>query len=301
MFFMILDFMFNYKLINKKPYLLIFNGIIYSTLALVLSLIVFRSNASLVMVFFTVMACIPLVYNTIKHEEHEDIVLKSEVSKLREHAKALSKFMYLFLGFVVSFSIWYLVMPDELIGDAYETQLETISEINGGIDYYEEHNVPTDKLNGNLLKVGFPVFLSILLNNTIVMLFCLTFSLVYGLGAIFILTWNASVIGAAIGSIVKAGLEQVSTHVGSHKFISMFAVILNGFLRFTLHGIPEIAAYFVAGLAGGIISVAVIKHDLRSQRFKKVLFDAMDLSFIAIGLVIFSAFIEVYITPVFFF
>ena len=36
------------------------------------------------------------------------------------------------------------------------------------------------------------------------------------------------------------------------------------------HGIIEIAAYFVGALAGGILSVAIIKHDIRTKYFWKM-------------------------------
>ena len=64
-----------------------------------------------------------------------------------------------------------------------------------------------------------------------------------------------------------------------------------------IHGIPEIAAYFVAGLAGGIISVAVIRHDFGTKRFKHILFDSLDLIVISIFILLVAAAIEVFITP----
>ncbi len=39
------------------------------------------------------------------------------------------------------------------------------------------------------------------------MIFCLLFAFLYGVGAIFILVWNASVLGAAIGVFAKTQLS----------------------------------------------------------------------------------------------
>lgn len=292
---MIFEFLFNNNLLNRKPYVLVLVGFLYSSLSLLLSLLVFPSHASLVMVFLTVMACIPIVYNAIKHEEHEDIVLKEEVAVLKEHSKTLGKFLYLFLGFVFAFSLWFIIMPSELTHVAFESQLDTIQEINSPIDDAYEST-----LNAKVLQAGFPTFLSIMMNNSMVLIFCLVFSFIYGLGAIFILAWNASVIGAAIGSIIRSGLHQVSALVGPEKWFASFAVVLQGLLRFSIHGIPEITAYFIAGIAGGIISVAAIRHDFRSKQFKRIIVDAFDLAFIGLILIIGSAFIEVYLTPIFF-
>ena len=59
----------------------------------------------------------------------------------------------------------------------------------------------------------------------------------------------------------------------------------------------EIAAYFVVGLAGGNISIAIIKHNLKENR---VLIDVLDLVLISVGLLLIAGVVEVYITPVLF-
>ena len=51
------------------------------------------------------------------------------------------------------------------------------------------------------------------------MAFCLLFSLIYGSGAIFILTWNASVLGTAIGNYIKSKDPDVRiVYASSEKF-----------------------------------------------------------------------------------
>ena len=109
----------------------------------------------------------------------------------------------------------------------------------------------------------------------------LLFSLIFGAGAIFILVWNASVIAAAIGLFAKQGLFGLPC----------------AYLRYLFHGIPEIAAYFVAALAGGIISVAIIRKDLREERLWGILQDSLLLFIIAIVILIISGLMEVYLTP----
>jgi uncharacterized membrane protein SpoIIM required for sporulation len=67
-----------------------------------------------------------------------------------------------------------------------------------------------------------------------------------------------------------------------------------------IHGVPEISAYFIGALAGGIVSVAVIRRDLRGERIWKVLQDALLLIIIGIIILFLSALVEVYITPILF-
>jgi uncharacterized membrane protein SpoIIM required for sporulation len=140
----------------------------------------------------------------------------------------------------------------------------------------------------------------IFLNNFKVLLFCLLFSFIYGLGAIFILIWNASVIAAALGNFIRVNIAKYVSAVGLLKAGAYLQVASLGFFRYAIHGIPEIAAYFVGGLAGGIISIAVIRHDFGTSNFTRILFDSVDLIIVSISLLIFAALVEVYITPVLF-
>ncbi|MDP3734058.1 MAG: stage II sporulation protein M, partial [Nanoarchaeota archaeon] len=101
----------------------------------------------------------------------------------------------------------------------------------------------------------------------------------------------------AIGNLVKSELAHSASIVGFNTLSTYLGVVTFGFLRYMLHGILEIAAYFIAGLAGGIISIALIKHNLKEN---KVLVDSLDLILISLGLLIIAGFVEVYITPLLF-
>ena len=63
-----------------------------------------------------------------------------------------------------------------------------------------------------------------------------------------------------------------------------------------IHGIPEIAAYFIAALAGGIMSIALIRHDVRDERFWNTLKDSVNLVLLAIGIMIIATLIEAFVT-----
>jgi len=133
-----------------------------------------------------------------------------------------------------------------------------------------------------------------------VLSFAILFAFIYGAGAIFILTWNATVVGTAIGNFIRSGLGNYATSIGLVKVGNYFQVISIGLLKYLLHGIPEILAYFYGGLAGGIISVAIIRHHYTSKKFSNILFDTSELVIIAIAFLLVAAFLEVYITPLLF-
>jgi len=220
---------------------------------------------------------IPLIYNTVKLEEKKDLLEEKETVLLKEHARALSFLVFLFLGITISLTVWYIVLPGNITQSLFSVQTKTIAEINS-------------QITGGVVA-QLRLFVKIFFNNTKVMIFCLLFSFIYGVGAIFILTWNASVIAAAIGNFIRSNMSTVSSY---------FAIAPLGLLRYLLHGIPEIIAYFTAGLAGGIISIAIIRHDFGSKKFEHIILDSTDLMILAILVLFIAAVMEVWITPLLF-
>jgi len=70
------------------------------------------------------------------------------------------------------------------------------------------------------------------------------------------------------------------------------------FLKYFLHGLPEMMSYFMVILAGGMIYVAMISGDLIGEiKSKKILKDVFILVGLAVGLMAISALVEVYISP----
>ena len=261
---------------EHEPWELFFLGTLYATVGILLSLWIFKSEASLIMVLLTVISCIPLVYKTFKREEKKDTFIYEERSLLREHGKALKFLMFLFFGFIVAYALWFIFLPPGQDTNLFKVQLATINQINS-------------KIVGNVISNN--VLLQIFFNNLKVLFFSILFAFFYGAGAIFILTWNASVIGAAMGDFAKNKLIGVSSY-----FISVPLALT----RYMTHGVFEILAYFVGGLAGGIISVAIINHDINSDKFKIIIRDSLDLVLLSIALLVVAALVEVFVTPLLF-
>ncbi|MFH1072597.1 MAG: stage II sporulation protein M [Nanoarchaeota archaeon] len=284
---MVLESLVNPFRMEKTPQNMFLIGFLYCSIAILLSYWIFQAYASLIMVFLTTMAAIPLIYHVIKYEEEKDLMDYSEVILLKEHSKALSGFVYLFFGVTLAFTLWYVVLPADLITTLFDSQTATINAING-------------KITGMSTAETTGVFSRIFLNNMKVLIFCILFSFLYGTGAIFILVWNASVIGTAIGDFIRGKLALLTELAGFDKLSHYFQYIGIGLFKYAIHGIPEILAYFTAGLAGGIISIAVIKHDFGNKKFEHVLLDSADLLLISIVLLFIAALLEVFVTPIVF-
>ncbi|MBN1175035.1 stage II sporulation protein M [Candidatus Woesearchaeota archaeon] len=318
---------------ERHPWMLVLFGFALSILAIFFSLWIFADEASMVFLFLIVMGSIPIMYHVIKLEEKKDVGDFEEVTLLKEHWKALKAFMSLFIGITLAVTAWYIYPPiavfltslavgyllylqnpknlttkiivftvlgvlvalvthssgmENKVQSIFETQIQTFNGISGG-------SQSTGHASGSL-----NAFSTIFFNNVKVLIFCVLFSFIYGAGAIFILTWNASVIGVAMGNYIRSGLSSVAHLVGMDKASEYFGTITFGIFRYVIHGIPEILAYFVAALAGGIISVAVIKHDFEGRKFEHIVLDAADLLLLSLALIFVAAILEVWITPLIF-
>jgi uncharacterized membrane protein SpoIIM required for sporulation len=289
---MVLESLINPKNAEGHPFEMLLLGFLYASIALFLSLWIFNNESAIVMVLLTVIASLPLMYNIIKQEEEKDIQIASEMTLLKQHAKALNALTFLFIGFVLAFSLWYVILPSDIAESAFSAQIKTIQQINS--------NSVSDLSATAAASAHSSLFLQIFANNIKVLLFCIFFAFFYGAGAIFILTWNATVISAAIGNFFRTNLSSYANTLGFVGVASYFQVFSLALLRYLLHGIPEIIAYFIGGLAGGIISIAVIKHEIGTKRFRHILFDSMDLVLLAVFVLFVAGLIEVYATPLFF-
>jgi uncharacterized membrane protein SpoIIM required for sporulation len=272
---------------EKKPWKMFFIGLIYASLSVLLvhwffsGDLVLSKFSGMLVVTFSVMFSLPYMYFMIKREEQEDEQIEGFFSVWKTHSDAVYAFMWLFLGFIVAFAFWFIFLQNSNLLNA---QIETYCLINnpGNIegcvaqyDFTAGAPGPTGAATKEIR------LLSILENNVFVLIFTLIFSLLFGAGAIFVLAWNASVIAAAIGIFTQYQIREIPI----------------GLARYMIHGFPEIAAYFVTALAGGMIGVGVIRHGIKNKRFLRIVENSVILLFIALVILFIAAAIEVYITP----
>jgi len=69
-------------------------------------------------------------------------------------------------------------------------------------------------------------------------------------------------------------------------------------LLYFVHGIPEIGAYFIAGLAGSMVSIAIIHKHYKKKKFYKVINDVAVLFLIGAVILGLAGLIEVYVSPI---
>jgi uncharacterized membrane protein SpoIIM required for sporulation len=286
-----LESLINPKKKERGPVKMLFVGMLYASLSLLLVKWFFGAEPVLskysgfIVIAFCIMFTLPFMYYLIKQEEEEDECIEGIYSVWKAHGDALYAFMWLFFGMVIAFSFWNIVLDDP---NLFNAQLETYCQINspgnmqGCVERYSLGN--STSFTGGATNVKGLRLLSIIENNVRVMIFTLLFSLIFGAGVIFILAWNASVISTAIGVFTKSEVANIPL----------------GILRYMIHGFPEIAAYFVTALAGGIFGVGILRNGVKDHRFLRILENTFLLLFTAILILLVAAVIEVYFTPLFF-
>src|SRR3989344_9689252 len=110
-----LESMFNPRRLEKGPWKMFFVGIIYASLSLLLVKWLFGANpllsqySGMIVVTFCVMFILPFMYFEIKEEEAEDEDAFGFFSVWKIHKDAIYSFLWLFLGFIVAFSFWYII------------------------------------------------------------------------------------------------------------------------------------------------------------------------------------------------
>jgi uncharacterized membrane protein SpoIIM required for sporulation len=284
-----LESMINPKRAERGPWKMFFIGLVYASLSLLLVHWLFSQDvvlsqfSGMIVVTFCVMFSLPFMYYIIKQEEKEDEKAFGFFRVWKIHSDAIYALMWLFLGFIVAFAFWHIVLQDSNLLNA---QVGTYCAINspGSIDQCISRYAPGGVEQITSSATNSVRFFSILENNLLVMIFTLIFSLLFGAGAIFILAWNASVISAAIGIFTKYQLAEVPI----------------GILRYMVHGFPEIAAYFVTALAGGIFGVSVIRNGIKNIKSLRVAENVGILIVIAVLLLVIAGLMEVYLTPLLF-
>ncbi len=269
-----LESLLRFREVEKSPYLTFIWALMITTIGILFSTqLSYRIQlaqggvANLSGVFSVIFTIVPSVYFLTlvikKEEEKEEEELRRHYQHnfWEKHGNDIMMFLFYFFGVTFAFAIWAFILPT----DFFQVQLAKIHEVRSAVT------------GAAITKGSFSGFMMILTNNAQVMMFAFIFSILFGAGAVFIIVWNASVLGVYIGELSKSIVE--------------IPVVSLSFLP---HGIPEVLAYLCAGLAGGLISAAVLR--CRSTKILElIIWDSIKILILGIFFVVLAAGIEVYV------
>jgi len=263
---MVLESLFPARKIVNKPVDMLILSIIVTLASVFVANTIFPVYSGIIAPLLVTVAMTPVFFRAFSIEE--EVERKQARHKLKQsffdrHDETIWLFSYFFLGNFIMVLLLGIIMPQSFVETAFAQQITEITAIRG--------------IGGAFLFSG--ILGIILTNNLKVMIFSFALSFLYGTGALFILSWNASILGIFFANFVRLGLYD--------QLILTTAGILP-------HAPIEIFAYFMAGIAGGILSVGLIREKISSKEFKLIFIDSLKLLLIGIMAVIVGALIEVF-------
>ena len=277
---MVLESYLSLLFLKKKPFYVIPITFVYTSLALYFAHKIFPSEAPLFWLVLLTFLSIPLFWTIASSEKRLENKTKSYVKALflDRSDKTVQFFIWFFLGTILAIAFWYTLLPMDLVNELFNLQLNTIRTLNLS-------------LSGSAVTRSF--FLAILTNNIKVLILSILFAFLFGPGAIFIVAWNASLVGVAIGNKIRFSTAQLYFPEQSAAVLHYTNTISTAILRYLTHGIFEIFAYFIGILAGSLLSISVVNEP---KTIRKTATDVIGLTLLAIGIILISAVIEAYIS-----
>jgi len=253
----------------KTPWKMIFVAFIIGVVAAgTANLVTAGVGSGHLVVAFCCIAGAPIFTRMIKREA----AIGSRKSKdgfLTRHHDLLEMLACYFIGIVLAVSMLYAFTPQDMGNSLFGTQKAELEKIQ---------TMSTGRV------VSGCNFMCLLENNMGVLVLSLIFSVVFGAGAIYIITWNASIVGVLIGGIAKSQASYWGNIV-----ISYIVALPSSIVVLFPHGLFEIGAYFMGGLSGGILSVAI----MRGQWYnRETMIDVVGTFMIGIALIVIGALIE---------
>ena len=244
----------------RHPLWMLVIGALVSVVSLFISFLIFPESVGLFTTVLVTFIMTPFMVNLLTYEAFiTELEIKKRLHQnfFQRHWDILLIYTAFFSGMIIALTLTFMFLPSETVEKLFEDQINEIKLIRGSFLFSS-------------------TFIKIAINNVGVLVLAGLFAFVFGSGAIFILSWNASVLAAAIGLTAKS--------IGG---LSGIPVALITYLP---HGVFEISAYFLGGIAGGILSAVVMKR--KTELFGVMVNDSIKVMAVAIFLLLIGALIE---------
>ncbi len=255
---MVLEWFLRAKTDRKHPFSIFLFTFFVSLIAMFISYFIFKDNLGIFSIVIISLVLVTFINSMIFLEEKET---EMEINKTfwERHGDIISAFASMFVGMTLAMSLAYIILPEEIVQKMFNEQIREINIIQGKFTFSNQ-------------------FLEIVTNNISVLTLSFLLSFLIGTGAILILSWNASVLAAAIGMIAKSlgGLHGLPLAI----------------LTFLPHGIFEITAYFIGAIGGGLISAAIAR---KNSKVGFIIKDVLVLFGIALMFLIIGGIVETFI------
>ncbi len=274
---MVLEALLDPDSASGKPWAMIVLSMAFVAIAIAGAKFLLQSSTSLLVVALIALPSVTLISNIFNRAEsgYGGTGKRGTVTRYLPILITLGSY---FVGIMVAITFFYLILPPADRDDFFHDQSSELSFISSTVS---GHAVETS-YQGDLGSA----FEFLFLNNLKVLMIILGGSVLYGAGAVFVLDWNASVLGVFIGGLAR---QLVQSEPAKYTIWSGLGA---GLLGIFPHGTFELFAYLCAALAGGVLSAALLRQKYKDPDFLVVIFDVAKLTAWAVLLLAIGAFIE---------
>jgi uncharacterized membrane protein SpoIIM required for sporulation len=281
---------------DKRPWETFWLGFLFTIAAGLLTLQIGGARGGFLFVAFISIAAAPFFLRVFDFDEK-----RGGKNFFDRHYEIIKIYAFFFLSVIFASSLMFVFLPNDN-SVLFSDQLEDLCARGITSDPGCGRIIVSGDASGTL-AAGYassnavaPEFtlVSILINNLEVLALAFIFSFVLGAGAVFLISWNATIIGTLIGKIAENPVAYGAIQLAEDNIVTNYLVALPWtLLRLLPHGIFEFGGYFFGAVAGGILSVAIVREQILSGKFGRVLTDSFIYLGISVVLITIGALIEV--------
>jgi len=272
----------------------IYYSILGTMVSFIFAILLFPTNPGLFSVFFLTIFLAPFVIQEINLNvllvgrttkvENKGVSLTSLKIKdndkfsldefYEENKKMLSTYFFFFIGIMAVVIALIIFMPIDYSAQLFNQQgWSTV--LMPTKDFGFEG---TDKLQ---------VFFDVFKNNFSVMLVCFIVALVFPLGALLMIVWNAMYWAVAF--------TQYAVFYSQAYNVNLLFILLPLLLSVAMHTLIEAICYFFASMSGNTLAMGLKKEKLDSDRFFYLLKYCLILLVFAVFFLILGSVVEVFV------
>ena len=292
---MVVEHLFSSKRIERHPWLVAIMAFLFVAIAVSITRLVYFQGPpkqdSLYGIFIIALAIMPAIpfflHEIIMEEKRQEFrcqrgslfTLGGILGFFTCYQRLIRFYGYFFIGTALGFAFCAAILPLDVSNAMFSVQ-------NQEFRFFTLSSSQVTA-QGNGLS-----FEDIFYHNLQVLFLLIVFSFIYSIGSIFLLVWNASLVGIFLHSYIRETIPHYIQY-GALGFPASFLFgSFNGLMRLLPHGIFEISAFFIASISGGILSVAVERRMYKKSNLKEIALDVVFFLLVSVGLLGIGAWIE---------
>jgi len=247
---------------SSSPWAVAILSFIFVTVAVFSAGYLIKESTSMLVVALVAIPSVTLLTSIFDKETNYDY--NNKKGTLTRYLPILMVLCAYFVGVMAAFTFYFLVLPDSDTAVLFGQQSAELGKISSAVSGHAVQTLYLGDLAG--------AFEFLFTNNLKVFLILLAGSLLYGAGTVFILDWNASILGVFLGSIASEFVRNDPA-----KF-TIWSGLGSGILNLLPHGTFELLAYLCIAIAGGILSESLLHKKYKNPEFLVIIYDITKLA-----------------------